>query len=123
MFRRETGRGLVGPRIVAASTRPEDFRDRQSRHRHAIRCPLGFKLVPRAFPDDEIDQFLPSGIVDRFSEQLLVALVIVVRFLFAHGRPAPHFRADIVDQGLHARNAFARLAPMRGILISFVLQN
>ena len=122
MFRR--GRGLVGPRIVAASTRPEDFRDRQSRHRHAIGGSLGFKLVPRAFPDDEIDQLLTLGIVDRFSQQLLVAIVVVARFLLTHGTPRAHASTyNILDQGPHARNGFAGITPMRGVLISFVLQN
>ena len=109
----QAGGLLIELGIVAALAPVKNFRDRHGRHRDAIGSPLGFEPVPRSLPDHEIDEFEPLGIVDRFSQQFLVALVVVARFLLTHGTPRIRAsQAIIVDQRLHARNGFARVLPM-----------
>lgn len=110
--------GVLGePGIIAAPARAENFRDRDGRHRHAIGRTLGFKPVPRSLPDHEIDEFEALGVVDRFSQQLPVAMVVVARFMLTHGTPRTRAsQKNTVDQGLRGRNGFAGVIPVPSIL-------
>jgi hypothetical protein len=73
--------------IVAAAGRPQDFGDRHRRHRDPIGCPLGFQPVAGLLLDQEVDQFKPAIVVDRFRQQLPVTMIVVARILFTHGTP------------------------------------
>ena len=70
---------LFDPEIIVTPGRPQYLGDRHRRHRHPVRGPLGFQPVAGLFPDHEIDQFEPPGVVDRFRQQFPVTIIVVAR--------------------------------------------
>src|SRR5205823_10054414 len=80
--------------VIAAATGAEDACDRHCRHRDPIRDPLRLQPVAGIFPDHDLDQLAPPGLVDRFRQQLLVPDVVVARFLLVHRTPRTRARPE-----------------------------
>jgi hypothetical protein len=98
--------------MVAPFGRPENFGDGRGRYCDPIGGPLGFQPFPCILPDQDIDQFAPLVLVDRFRQQFPVATVIVARFLLSHGSPATRFpRVNNVSKPVGMRNGFATVIP------------
>src|SRR5829696_3241267 len=70
--------------IIATAPRAENACDRHRRHCDPIGGSLRLQPVAGIFPDHDLDQLDPLGLVDRFRQQLLVPDVVVARFLLVH---------------------------------------
>src|ERR1700747_1414150 len=93
LHRRRFGRAFKGeqPKVTGealpAEGRCEPFCDGRSRHRRAIGGDLSRQTIPGPFLDEDIDQRQPLVFVDRFRQQLLIAIMIETRILVTHATP------------------------------------
>src|SRR5205823_13716229 len=77
---------------IAPAAGAENARDRHHRHRDPIGDPLRLQPVAGIFPDHDLDQLEPPGLIDRFRQQLLVPDVVVACFLLVHRTPRTRAR-------------------------------
>jgi hypothetical protein len=78
---------LIEPGIGAPAGGAQHPGHRLRRHRYPFGDSLRLEPVPRLFLDQQVDQFEPLALVDRFRQQFLVPMIVVDRFLFTHGTP------------------------------------
>src|SRR3954469_11734347 len=89
--------------VVAMATGTENACHRHHRHRDPIRGALRLQPFAGIFPDHDLDQLAPPGLVDCFGQQLLVPDVVVACFLLVHRTPRPrahpnaHCRSRVVS--------------------------